>query len=130
VKKIRQGIFKMSRHVRSFEVVRRSRSKWLNGTGGWQLPVTACLIFCLGCGYPEVSPKTYEISKALYAVCNLKQKDDLDKVTDVISEAVSESEVSEDESEWLLAIVEKAGSGEWEEAAEDARSILEDQVDR
>jgi len=87
------------------------------------------LICCLGCGYPEVSPQAYDITKALYSVCNLKREGDLDKVTDTISKAVTNSQLSEDESEWLLAIVEKARNGEWEVAAQEAHSILKDQVD-
>lgn len=83
-----------------------------------------------GCSYPEVSPRTYEISKALYSVCNLKRKAELDKVEDAISAAVTASELSENESKWLMAIVERARSGEWEEAAEEARAILQDQVNR
>jgi len=89
----------------------------------------ACLVCCLGCGYPEVSPKVYEITKALYSVCNLKRDGDLDKVTNVISKAATDSELSDDESEWLLAIVQKARNGEWEAAAQEAHSILKDQVD-
>ncbi len=89
-----------------------------------------CLLSCLGCGYPPVGPKAYEITKALYSVCNLKRQDDLDKVTDVISQAVSRSELSKSESEWLMSIVEQAKSGEWSAAAEEARSILKDQVNQ
>ena len=91
--------------------------------------VFVCLSFCLGCGYPEVGPKAYEISKALYSVCNLKRQDDLDRISEAISRAASNSELSESESGWLMAIVEQARSGEWEAAAEEARSILQDQVD-
>lgn len=89
-----------------------------------------CLFAGQGCSYPEVSPKAYEISKALYSVCNLKRKDDLDKVSDAISAAVKTAELSKTESEWLTAIVEQARSGEWEEAADEARAILQDQIDR
>ena len=90
--------------------------------------VCVCSLSCLGCGYPEVSPKAYDITKALYSVCNLKREGDLDKVTDTISKAAANSKLSEDESEWLLAIVEKARNGEWETAAQEAHSILKDQV--
>lgn len=97
---------------------------------GWMTKFACvCLICCLGCGYPEVSPQAYDITKALYSVCNLKREGDLDKVTDTISKAVTNSQLSEDESEWLLAIVEKARNGEWEVAAQEAHSILKDQVD-
>ena len=88
-----------------------------------------CLVICAGCGYPQVSPKAYEISKALYTVCNLKRQDDLDKVADAISTAESASELNEGESGWLIEIVEQARSGEWEAAELESRLILEDQVD-
>lgn len=92
------------------------------------LMVSCCLLFAEGCSYPEVGPKAYEISKALYSVCRLKRQEDLDKVTEAISAAAAKSELSEAESEWLSAIVEQARSGEWDAAAEEARAILEDQV--
>lgn len=103
--------------------------RWLNARR-WTLPLTcAFLVSCVGCGYPKVSPKAYEISKALYSVCNLKRQDDLDKVSDVISQAVSTSELTESEAEWLMVILEQARAGDWEAAALEARSVLQDQTD-
>ena len=91
--------------------------------------VCVLMIFCQGCGYPKISPKAYEISKAMYLVCNMKRQDDLDKVAVVISEAAAASEISESESEWLMGIVEGVRAGEWEAAGLEARSILQDQVE-
>ena len=100
------------------------------GLPGFRVMLTCvCLVCCLGCGYPEVSPKAYQISKALYSVCNMKREGDLNKVMDAISKATADSELNDDEAEWLLAIVEKARTGEWDSAAQDARSILKDQID-
>ncbi|NQV27353.1 MAG: hypothetical protein HQ518_23645 [Rhodopirellula sp.] len=88
------------------------------------------LVCCVGCGYPEVSPKTYEISKALYSMCSLKREQDLARVTDVISQARDAQELSDSESAWLMAIVGQAQKGKWQSAASEARKILEDQTGR
>jgi len=111
------------------KVERRVRAKRTDRPRWMAMLACVCLVCCQGCGYPEVGPKAYEITKALYSVCNLKRQDDLDKVTDAISQAVTNSELSEAESEWLLAIVEQARIGEWDAAAQEAHSILKDQVD-
>lgn len=92
----------------------------------------SCLILlnCVGCGYPEVSPKTYEISKTLYSVCSLKQEQNLTRVADVISQACDAQEVSASECAWLMDIVEQAQNGQWESATSEVRRILEDQTGR
>lgn len=102
---------------------------WLNELFRAFVLVVTCLICCAGCGYPKIGEKAYEISKALYSTCNLKREKDLDKVSEVIEQAFSASELSESESEWLMAIVEQARSGEWESAEQEVRSIMEDQTD-
>ncbi|QDU41012.1 hypothetical protein Mal4_53770 [Maioricimonas rarisocia] len=89
---------------------------------------TACLIGVSGCGYPEVSPKTYELAKALYSACNRRSPEHLEKV-DHLAEAARESgEITEKESQWIRNIVEQARSGEWEPAALESRQLMEDQV--
>ena len=90
---------------------------------------SACLVCFSGCSYPQIGEKAYEISKALYMTCNLKREKDLDKVSELIRQAASDSELSESESELLLNIVAKAEDGEWEAAEQEVRSILEDQTD-
>jgi len=86
------------------------------------------VLLILGCGYPEVSPKTYECAKALYSVCNQKDVQRLDIVEQLISEGEAEESLRPAESQWLREIVATARSGEWTEAAAEARQILDDQI--
>jgi len=106
-----------------------ARTNWINSRRRAMLLTCAFMVSCLGCGYPEVSPKAYEISKGLYTVCNLKRQSDLDQVSDVISKAASASELTKSEAGWLMGIVEQARAGQWEAAGLEARSILQDQAD-
>lgn len=89
-----------------------------------------CALFLPGCGYPEVSPKTYEIAKALYAVCNLQRDDRLPIVIDLIEQSAASGEITRREASWLNAIVAEAESGRWNEAQLEARRLMEDQVTR
>jgi hypothetical protein len=85
---------------------------------------------CAGCGYPEVSPRTYQLSKALYSACNLEQSDRLEIVGNLINSSLAASEITEAESEWLREIVSQGEAGQWKAASEQARRILEDQIGR
>lgn len=89
-----------------------------------------CLLLNIGCGYPEVSPQTYQLSKALYTACNCRNEEHLDKACEALETAAESEEITEKEAKWLMAIVDQAREGEWELAATEARSILEDQVGR
>lgn len=94
-----------------------------------QILAVACLIGAAGCGYPEVSPKTYELVKALYSACNRRSEEHLEKV-EALTEAARESgEITDRESQWIREIVEQARNGEWEPATLESRAILEDQAD-
>lgn len=88
------------------------------------------LLVTSGCQqYGEVSPRTYEISKALYAACNRKSEEHLQQVSELINESADEGEIKADEKQWLQDIVSKAEAGNWQEAMLDARKIMEEQQD-
>ncbi|MCH9655661.1 MAG: hypothetical protein K0U86_19120 [Planctomycetes bacterium] len=82
------------------------------------------------CGYPEVSPKTYEISKALYSVCNQKSEERLRAVKALIQSSLSNKEISVSEADMLNEIVAQAQADEWEEAMLESRNLMEDQAGR
>lgn len=92
--------------------------------------LTAVALQLNACGYPEVSPKTYEISKALYSICNQKSKERLETVTKLIQSSLESQEITESEANWLNEIVAQAHEGEWESATLEARQLMEDQVGR
>tara|TARA_R110002111_G_C6007511_1_gene374225 strand:- start:366 stop:635 length:270 start_codon:yes stop_codon:yes gene_type:complete len=83
-----------------------------------------------GCGYPEVSPRTYEISKALYSVCNQKSQERLEIVTKLIQSSLENKEISASEADWLNGIIAQAREGDWQSASKEVRQMMEDQIDR
>ena len=82
------------------------------------------------CGYPEVSPQTYEISKALYSVCNQKSEERLQVVKKLIESSLENKEINENEAQMLNDIVAQASEDQWESAMVEARNLMQDQIDR
>ena len=90
--------------------------------------VAAVLVaYWLKPGYGEVSPLTYEFSKALYGACQTQSEQRLSKVHGLLESEVG-SKLPRQERKWLEAIIEQASSGQWERATKQARRMLEDQV--
>jgi hypothetical protein len=81
-----------------------------------------------GCGYGEVSPCAYECATALYSICNRMAEDKLAAVTEHVAQAREAGQLSQQEAEWLEAIVNEAGRGDWQSAARACRAMMEDQV--
>ena len=94
------------------------------------LIVIMAMISLSGCGYPEVSPQAYEVTKALYSACNRQSETHLTKIEELITERLEDSKISESEAEWLREIITNAKSGEWESAMLECREIMEDQINR
>lgn len=95
--------------------------------------LTIAILCCLvvsGCGYPEVSPKTYQIAKALYSVSNLKRTDGIENVEELISKSLQAEEISDTEADYLQEIVHHCRDGEWDDAQQECRRLMEDQVGR
>ena len=78
-------------------------------------------------GYGDVSPMTYQFSKALYSACLKKSDEHLATVKKLIDES-NQTALPTKEREWLEQIIDLAQSGQWESAATEARRIMEDQV--
>lgn len=93
------------------------------------LLILATILPFAGCGgYPEVSPKTYEIAKVLYRVCNQKESGRLDAVAGLIDKSLAAGEITADEADWLNDIVADGRSGDWDDASAEVRELMEDQV--
>ncbi|QDT49849.1 hypothetical protein Pan258_39040 [Symmachiella dynata] len=98
----------------------------------WAVAILA-VAFCTqlaGCGYPQVSPKAYELSKALYSVCNQKSAERLPAISQLIEDSLADGSLQENEGEWLKEIVTLGQNGDWESAARETRRIMDDQVGR
>lgn len=94
----------------------------------WLASLLLVALLLPGCGYGKVSSRTYEISKALYSICNQKKPEKLDQVTKLIATSLEEKKVSQREANWLNEIVELATKENWDEATQKSRQIMEDQI--
>lgn len=82
-----------------------------------------------GCGgYGEVSPAAYEHAKALYSITNRKATDQLPRTREAIEAAQKAGDLPSHEAKWLTAIVDQAASGDWKQANQNCRTMMEDQV--
>ena len=81
-----------------------------------------------GCGYGEVSSETYELSTALYSICNRKAESQLAPFEAMVDDALEREAISDREADWLRDIVTMAREEEWSDAASEVRQILMDQV--
>jgi len=107
--------------------VKTSRDHILRRVSCWCLLVP--LLFTAGCGgYPEVSPLTYEYSKAIYSITNQKDISRLEEVQTRIEASLSEGKISEEEAELLTDILATAESGNWKDANQSARRLMTDQA--
>ncbi len=97
---------------------------------GVRLAASLMILSIVGCWYPEVSPRAYEITKALYSACNLQKTEKLAVIEELIEQSLDEESLTSREAAWLLDIVADARAGEWEQAALESRRILEDQIGR
>lgn len=78
-------------------------------------------------GYGEVSPETYQFSKALYSACLKKSDEHLDMVDKLLDES-DDSSIPSNERIWIEKIIKLARSGNWDSAAKKAKRMMEDQV--
>jgi hypothetical protein len=82
-----------------------------------------------GCGYPSVSPDTYELAKALHSVFNQKDESDLVRARELIEQRETEGAILPKERDWLLAMIDTAEAGDWAAAETQARRLIADQVE-
>ena len=88
------------------------------------LPITTFV----GCGYPEVSPTTYEYAKALVSITIRRASDQLQPIRAKVDSSLEQGDISDQEHKWLIEIIDAAASGTWADAAKSARRIMEDQI--
>lgn len=79
-------------------------------------------------GYGEVSPAAYDYATALYSITNRRAEDKLEAIGEQIKSARETGNLSQQEAEWLEAILSDARHGNWESAAKACRTMMEDQA--
>ncbi|MEW4490732.1 hypothetical protein AB1L42_21800 [Thalassoglobus sp. JC818] len=83
-----------------------------------------------GCGYPEISPQSYDLTKALYSICNRKDEIRLAEFEQHLSKELADGSISDSEVAMLESIIQMAEGGDWENAMQECRQVMVDQVDR
>jgi hypothetical protein len=79
-------------------------------------------------GYGEVGDKAYEISTALYSVCNRQDATKLAGIESLLTSAQSDASLSLTEVAVLQEILRTAQAGNWASAVSESRALMEDQV--
>ena len=90
--------------------------------------VCIALVVVPGCGYPEVSPTTYEYAKALVSITNRRASEKLEPTRAQIADSLAKGDVTDQEAKWLKAIIDDASAGNWTGASQASRRIMEDQI--
>jgi hypothetical protein len=86
------------------------------------------LLAATGCGsHPPLKRPSYDLAKALYAVCNRQSTEGLQKFETVLTESIAEGKVGPNEESALRAIAEIAAAGDWQAAREEARELIASQ---
>ena len=102
------------------------------GLGGGVLLLILLVCCCVqGCQqYGTVSPKAYEVATALYSTCNRRDIARLETVDQLISQSAAAGDLTDSEQQWFEEMVSAARSGDWETPMMNARTMMNEQVDR
>lgn len=81
---------------------------------------------CLaGCNTPPpLERPSYDLAKALYAVCNRQSTEHLAKFDEVLAEAIAAGNVGPQEEAALREIAKVAAAGDWYDAQEMTRELI------
>ena len=78
-----------------------------------------------GCNnHPPLERSSYDLAKALYAVCNRQSTEHLAKFDEVLAESITAGKVGPQEEAALRKIAAVAATGEWYDAQEMARELI------
>ncbi|TWU35745.1 hypothetical protein Q31b_51800 [Novipirellula aureliae] len=72
----------------------------------------------------------YEITIALYRVCNGRNETDLLRVEELLNQSRADATEKDESFLALMAIIERAKANRWSDAMADCRKLLDDQVQR
>jgi hypothetical protein len=90
--------------------------------------VLVVLSWYLMSGYGKISANAYQYARSLYSVCNQRDLNRLEKVVAMIETDFREQKISDRDHQYLMGLVRKAKAGEWNEAQESIRQLLEAQI--
>lgn len=102
----------------------------MNARSRQRLGVLA-LATLLGCGQASpLSPKAYEVAMATYSVCNRKDTRGLATLASMIEQLNATGQINNEEAIQLRSILEIASAGQWKEANQSVRALMEEQVSK
>lgn len=80
-----------------------------------------------GCGYPQVSPGTYELAKVIDNLCSYRKPEQIEAARELIRKEHASRAISDSEQTLLMGILDQAQSGDWQGAGQEARELLQAQ---
>lgn len=78
----------------------------------------------------ELSEHGYDLTIALYRVCNQRSEEGLENVEHLLNESIASAGAVDPSHAVVAAVIAQAKSGDWQAAARACRQALEDQVQR
>jgi hypothetical protein len=106
-------------------------NRWKWGAAGILL-IALALIWRPGCrDYPTVtSPESLQLIKLVYAACNSKSLERLEKAEATLAELAQQNKVTPREKSAFESIFAMAHAGKWEQAEQASYRFAEDQIGR
>lgn len=87
------------------------------------------IVLVTGCGSnPILSQPAYQKAIAVFSAIGRKDLATLSKLRELITKSKAESEISANEADLLLAVIDNAKDGNWESASARMRKLMDKQV--
>lgn len=99
----------------------------------WLIPVSVVVIavgFWLTRSTVELTEEHYATAIALYRVCNQRSVEGLQEIETVMQSMEPSPDSSDPSVQAILSIIHDAKAERWEAAAQNCRTLLDDQVQR
>ena len=114
--------------------MRASTSKRNRDPKQWAMAIAGVAAIGLGIAWylpshrVELNQQDYDITLALYRVCNQRSEPGLEKIEAISASTAAEDANQSESGKSVHAIIEQAKAGQWKEATMACRKLLDDQV--
>ena len=79
-------------------------------------------------GYGQVSELGYQYATAMFSACNQQDEARLQRIAAMVEQSTAAGELPQQEAAWLRQIIDMGLAGHWEDASEEVRQLMEDQL--
>lgn len=86
-----------------------------------------CMVL-VGCGYPKIGPRAYELTKGLDAAVERRDTEQLQRARELIDASAADGSLVESERAMLLDVVDLAAAGSWQKARQRTLGIMKAQA--